>query len=155
MEKIIVVWMSENRVIWKDGNLPWHIPEDLQNFKKITTGEIIIMWRKTYESIWRPLPNRRNIILSSKKIDWLEAYNSIEEMLEKLETEEIEKIFIIWWTQIYQAFLDKNLVDYIYLSLIPWEFEGDTYFPAFEDKFEEIEREKFENFDFVKYRKTI
>lgn len=155
MEKIIIVWMSKNRTIGKNGKLPWHIPEDLKSFKEITTGWTIVMWRKTYESIGKPLPNRRNIILSSQKIDWLETYASIEEMLEKLENENIvEKIFIIWWTQIYQTFLNKNLVDYIYLSLIPGEFEGDTYFPAFEDKFKEIERKKFENFEFIQYKKT-
>ncbi|MDD4530226.1 MAG: dihydrofolate reductase [Candidatus Gracilibacteria bacterium] len=155
MEKIIIVGMSKNRTIGKNGKLPWHIPEDLKSFKEITTGGTIVMGRKTYESIGKPLPNRRNIILSSQKIDGLETYASIEEMLEKLENENIvEKIFIIGGTQIYQTFLNKNLVDYIYLSLIPGEFEGDTYFPAFEDKFTEIERKKFENFELIKHKKT-
>ena len=82
---ILIAAMAENnRVIGNQGALPWQLPEDLQNFKRLTTGGTIVMGRKTYESIGRPLPNRRNIILTSTPIDGLETYNSIEKMTEKL-----------------------------------------------------------------------
>lgn len=83
---LIAAMAEENRVIGNRGKLPWDLPEDLQNFKRLTTGRTIVMGRKTYESIGRPLPNRRNIVLSSQKIEKedLETYNSISEMFKVL-----------------------------------------------------------------------
>lgn len=150
MQISMIVAMSPNRVIWKNGKLPWNLPADLQKFKEITTWNTIIMWRKTYQSIWRPLPNRRNIVLTSQEIDWIETYNNIDDLLEDLQ-EQNWKIFIIWWESIYRQFLD--FADKIYLTEVKKEYEWDTFFPAFEHKFEEVEREKFEEFDFVVYDK--
>ena len=160
MKISIIVAMWPNRIIWKDNKLPRHYPEDLQFFKKTTSWKTVVMWRKTYESIWRPLPNRRNIILSRQWVENMECYDSIENLLKNLESEQSEslqgdssdnELFVIWWSTIYQQFLDKNLVDYIYLTEIKKQYDGDSFFPVFEDKFIEMERVKSEEMDFVKY----
>jgi len=97
------------------------------------------MGRKTYLSIGRPLPNRRNIVLTSQPIEGLECYVSIEEMLKTLEAEDLDELRVIGGAHIYGQFID--LADYIYLTEIKKEYEGDTYFPAFEGQYEEVERE--------------
>lgn len=86
---ILIAAMAENRVIGRGGKLPWNNPEDLQNFKRLTTGGVIIMGRKTYESIGRPLPNRRNIVLSSGTIagDGIEVFQDIGSMIQTLQSE--------------------------------------------------------------------
>jgi dihydrofolate reductase len=113
------------------------------------------MGRKTYLSIGRPLPNRRNIVLTSQILEWVECYPSIEEMLKTLEADPDasgEELWVIGWANIYQQFID--LADYIYLTEIKKDYKGDTYFPAFEDEYEEVEREVGEEMDFVKYHNT-
>jgi dihydrofolate reductase len=92
----LIAWMAKNRTIGKDNKLPWHYPEDLQYFKKTTSWFPIIMWLKTYYSIGRPLPNRRNIVLSSQEIqiEWVEIFHSIPELLETVKDE--KEIFVIW-----------------------------------------------------------
>ena len=84
---IELIWaQDQNGGIGKDGKLPWHISEDLQNFKKITSGSPIIMGRKTWESLpFKPLPNRRNIVLSSKQLDNIETYRSIDDCIKNLD----------------------------------------------------------------------
>ncbi|MFA6090753.1 MAG: dihydrofolate reductase [Candidatus Gracilibacteria bacterium] len=155
MKIILIAAMADNRIIGKSGQLPWNLPEDLQNFKRLTTGGIIIMGRKTYESIGRPLPNRRNIVLSSETVqqEGIETFHTIPDMLEVLEGEGIEQVFLIGGQKIYEAFLNDGLVDEIWLSKIPGDYEGDASFPVFEDDFREQETEQFETFQFVKYTK--
>ncbi len=86
---ILIAAMAENRVIGKDGKLPWNNPEDLGNFKRLTTGGVIVMGRKTYESIGRPLPNRRNIVLSSGVVarEGIEVFSDIDSMTRTLQSE--------------------------------------------------------------------
>ena len=131
----IVSAMSLNRVIWKDNSLPWNIPSDLKNFKELTSWKTILMWYNTYLSIWKALSNRKNIVLTTKNIniDWCSVFSSIENFLENID--ETEEVMIIWWSNIYQQFLDKWLVDRLYISVIPEVYEWDAYFPFFEDKF--------------------
>ena len=161
----IIVAMDPNRVIWYQNKLPWHYPEDLQYFKKQTTGHTIIMWRKTFDSIWKPLPNRRNIILTHNKdlsIQWVDIFYSIWWLLSDIRQNESydcklwyrwdeEKVFVIWWSQIYEQFL--NRADFLYITEIKKEYKGDSFFPEFKDMFKEIKREKHEEFDFVVYKK--
>jgi dihydrofolate reductase len=136
----------------------------LQRFKKVTSGHTIVMWRKTFESIGRKLPNRRNIVLTRKwNIDGVETYSSIEELLEKLFQEEIpsckigsvgeseNNVFIIGWSEIYKQFLWK--ADYLDITEIKKNYDWDTFFPEFKEKYKEIAREKYEKFDFVRYKK--
>jgi len=153
MRLILIAAMDPNRVIWKNNDLPrWRAyPEDLQRFKEVTSGHTIVMGRKTYDSIGRPLPNRRNIVLTrSGAIDGVETFDSINAFLETMKTEGIEDdIFIIWGSTIYEQFLDT--ADILDITEIKQEYEGDTFFPEFKDKYQESNREEHEKFDFVRY----
>jgi len=91
----MIAAMASNRIVGKDNQLPWHYSADLQHFKKVTTGHIVVMGYNTYLSIGRALPNRRNIILSKTPVEGLETYESIDAMTKQLESEHIDQIFII------------------------------------------------------------
>ena len=154
----IIVATSRNRVIGNDNTLIWHLPADLKNFKRLTTGSAIIMGRKTYESIGKPLPNRRNIIITrdeNYKVDNCEIVNSLEEALLIC----FENCFIIGGGEIYKQVLP--IADEIYLTLIDEDFEGDTYFPEIkEEEWFEVSKEYFEpdeknkhKYSFIKYER--
>lgn len=128
MKLAIIAAIGKNRVIGKDGKMPWHIPEDLKRFKRLTTGHTILMGRKTFESIAKPLPNRRNVVISSKPILNIETYPSIEEALAALEDQ--DKVFIIGGGQIYARLLERT--DELYLTFVDKEVEGDAFFPPYE-----------------------
>jgi dihydrofolate reductase len=140
----LVVAMSENRVIGIENRLPWNIPEDLKRFKKITSGHPIIMGRKTFESIGRPLPNRTNIVITRNK-DYREegivACSSLEEAIEWAgRAPGSDEICIIGGGEIFRQALP--IADRIYLTVVQWPFEGDAHFPEFdESKFKETARE--------------
>lgn len=126
----MIAAIARNRVIGKDNKMPWHLPADLQFFKKCTLGYPVIMGRKTYESIGRPLPGRLNIILSRNKkllIEGCTVVNSLENAL--LVADEADEVFIIGGSHLYNKFLEK--ADRLYLTLIDEEFEGDTFFPDY------------------------
>ena len=101
--EIHLIWAQDlDGGIGKKGALPWHISEDLQNFKKVTLNTPIIMGRKTWDSLpFKPLPNRRNIVLSSSKIPDVEVYHSIADCFSSLEKESVSKIFIMGGASIY------------------------------------------------------
>jgi len=151
----LIAACSENRVIGKDGTLIWHIPEDLKRFKKSTLGNPIVMGRKTYESIGKPLPGRTNIILSRDKnlrIDGCLVYNKISDILEIFEK---NNIFVIGGGEIYKQFLDK--ADRIELTLIHKNFDGDTYFPEIGNNWQVVESQKSTledtDIDYISYQK--
>ena len=131
----LVVAMSENRVIGVDNRLPWSIPEDLKRFKKITSGHPIVMGRKTFESIGRPLPNRTNIVITRNKdfrSDGVATCFSLEEALEwAAKAPGAEEICIIGGGEIFKKALP--ICDRIYLTEVKWPFEGDAYFPDFDE----------------------
>jgi len=142
---IELIWaQDENGGIGKNGKLPWHISEDLQNFKKITAGFPIIMGRKTWESLpFKPLPRRRNIILSSQAIKGAEVYNSIDDCCKKLEGDSVEKIFVIGGRKIYESFYPRASV--LHLTMVSEIVKGiDTFFPillaSIKENFKEINR---------------
>jgi len=127
---IHLIWAQDNNGgIGKNNKLPWHISEDLINFKKLTLDNTIVMGRKTWDSLPnKPLPNRRNIILSSKKLDTIESYASIEACLESLTKDKISDIFIIGGEAIYTSFF--NYADILHITFIDKYVDGiDTYFP--------------------------
>ena len=126
----IVVAISQNHAIGKDNKLLWYLPNDLKHFKTITTGHTVIMGRKTYESVGKPLPNRRNIIITRQNItiEGCEVVSSIEAAL-ALCADEAE-VFIVGGAEIYRQSL--HLTDRIYLTIVHKEFDGDSYFPEIE-----------------------
>ena len=129
----IISGFPKNKVIGKGPNLPWHIPEDLKHFKEITTGKTVIMGLVTYKSIGKALPNRNNIVMSFNKIDLPDAkvVTSIEEALEVGKSFN-EDIFIIGGASIYKIFLP--IVDKLYISHIKQDYEGDIFFPEYDEK---------------------
>ncbi len=130
---IAIAAMASNRIIGKDGALPWHLPEDLKFFRKTTTGHPILMGRKTWESLGRPLPNRRNLILSRTLPDQpgAEVLRSPAD-LEQLQIE--GPVYIIGGAEIYQLLLGRT--DEILLTVLTAPAEGDTTFPEFEADFQ-------------------
>ena len=150
----MIAAMSSNRVIGKDNKLPWHLPQDLKRFKDLTIWSTVVMWRSTYESIWKPLPWRENIVIStSKTFTWVRTFNDPELVYDTLQDEldEHDEVFVIWWSTLYNYFLERT--ERIYLTEIKDIHTWDTFFPAFEDHFEEIERIEHDWYDFVTWRK--
>jgi len=143
---------DDNRLIGNGNDLPWRIPEDLKKFKELTSGNIVIMGRKTYESIGRPLPNRINMVVTRNKEYTAEGvfiFNSIEAALRKASVFHRE-IFFIGGGAVYNEVL--SLVDTMYISHIRGSYEGDTHFPEVDFSSWRVDnREKYEKFDFVKY----
>ncbi|MEZ8083005.1 type 3 dihydrofolate reductase [Enterovibrio norvegicus] len=129
MKISMIAAMAKNRIIGKDNTMPWHLPADFGWFKRNTLGKPVIMGRKTYESIGRPLPGRRNIIIS-RNSEWMaegvESVTSIEQALTLVEG--VEEAVIIGGGTIYEASLPK--ADRLYLTFIDAEIDGDTCFPA-------------------------
>jgi len=128
--KIHLIWaQDENGGIGKLGKLPWHLSEDLQNFKKITLNSTIIMGRKTWESLTiKPLPKRRNIVLTSSKMNNVEHYNTINNCIQKLKNDTVKEIFIIGGAEIYKNFFKS--ANTLHITLINKKTNGiDTWFP--------------------------
>lgn len=130
-----IVAMDENRVIGKNNELPWHLPEDLKYFKRVTMGHPIIMGRKTFESIGRPLPGRENIIITRNKefqTDKCTVINSVEELLKYCHENPNEEYFVIGGAEIFKQLISH--VDHLYITFIHEHFDGDTYFPSIDMK---------------------
>ncbi len=129
----IVVAISENNAIGKDNQLLWHLPADLKHFKTITSGHTIIMGRKTYDSIGKPLPNRRNIVVTRQtdlKLEGIEVVNSLDEALALCKDE--NEVFVIGGAEIYRQALP--LVHKIELTRVHQEFEADVFFPELDNE---------------------
>ena len=123
--------MSENRVIGRGGELPWHLSADLKRFKKLTMGHPIVMGRKTYESIGRPLPGRRSIVLSHNRAyqqTGVEVVRNLEQALEQ--TAEAQEVFVIGGRQLYEMALP--LATRLYLTEVAAKIAGDVFFPQFD-----------------------
>jgi dihydrofolate reductase len=159
---IIAAVAEENRVIGRDKDLPWHIPEDLQHFKKLTTGHPLLMGRRTFESVVHQfggtLPDRRMVVLTSQgpfaEYPDVETYPSIEAAMDALA--DVGTVFIGGGEAIYRQFLPK--ADRLELTLIEGAYEGDTYFPPFKhlvgDTFEEAAVDERDGFRFVTYERV-
>lgn len=144
MRLSLIAAVADNGVIGIKNQLPWKLPADLQHFKKITMGHPIIMGRKTFESIGRPLPGRRNIVLSRIKhfsIPGCEVVSTLEAALEKLK--EAEEVFIIGGESVYKEAMP--FAQKLYITQVHAQVEGDTFFPKWEQsKWIEVSREDHE-----------
>ena len=131
MRLSIVVAMDDNRLIGKDNKLPWHLPADLAYFKKITIGKSILMGRKTYDSIGRPLPNRRNIVITRNTnivIPGCEVVSNIEQALSI--TKDEPEVMVIGGASLCEQLLPD--VSRLYITKIEGSFDGDVYFPNYD-----------------------
>ena len=127
----LICAVSKNNVIGNNNKLPWSISEDLKRFRELTSENIIVMGRKTYDSIGRPLPKRENLVLSKNKklkIENAKVFNTPQEILDFYHKREEEKdLFIIGGNYIYELFIEY--CDYLLITFVDKEFKGDAYFP--------------------------
>jgi dihydrofolate reductase len=129
MKLVIIAAIARNRVIGKNGKIPWHIPEDLQRFKQLTTGHTVLMGRRTFDSLDRPLPNRLNIVITTKVINGVRSYPSLDYALQALKNE--KEVFVIGGGKIFNEAL--RMADELRLTLVDKEVDGDTYFPPYQE----------------------
>ena len=132
MRIAMIAAMANNRVIGKDNQMPWHLPEDLRHFKAMTLSKPIVMGRKTFESIGRPLPGRHNIVISRNTDFCPEGVTFVTNYEDAISAAgECEELVIIGGGQLYAQFLPK--ADVLYLTLIDLDVDGDTFFPDWDD----------------------
>ncbi len=165
MKISLIVAMDQDRGIGKNNDLMWHLPADMRFFKETTSGHIVVMGRKNYESIpekYRPLPNRENVVLTRNK-DYeaqdCTIFNSLEACLNHYKTEEDRTVYIIGGGEIYRNALELNIVDEMYITHVNHAYGADTFFPYFnlkdwtvETVFEQPKDERHEaSFSVVRY----
>ncbi len=149
MKLALIVAKSQNNVIGINNNLPWHLSEDLKYFKRVTMGKPIIMGRKTFESIGRPLPGRTNIVVThneSYQAEGIKIVHSLKAALELCDAITLidgsDEAMVIGGAELYKQALP--LADYLYLTEVHAEVKGDAFFPEFNrDEWQEIGRENF------------
>lgn len=156
MKLIVIAAHDPNLVIGKGGELPWHYSEDLKFFKRTTMGAPLLMGRTVFEELnEKPLPGRKNVVLSRKKnYDHVPTFNSIEKALNFLKGS--EKVFVIGGGEVYRQTID--LADELIITEIKNEYEGDTYFVDYRDDigntWKEVWREDHPEFTFIKYERV-
>lgn len=154
----IVAAVSKNNVIGRENALPWYLPEDLKHFKELTTGKIVLMGRKTFESVIRrlgqPLPNRLNIVITKDSNYKVPSEVIVSNDLSRtIEDYKDKDLFIIGGGQIFSQTIDK--ADTLYITHVEFESKGDSFFPEIDPAvWNKVEEEKHENFSFVKYQKN-
>lgn len=130
----LIVAHDLNKVIGVNNEMPWHIPEELGYFKKMTMGKALIMGRKTYESIGRPLPGRKSIVVTRNQgysVEGVTVVHDFEEAIE-IAKQYADEVMVIGGSEIFS--LSLNFADRLYITLIDNKFEGDTFFPDYEDE---------------------
>jgi dihydrofolate reductase len=158
----LIAAIAKNNALGKNNDLIWHLPADLKRFRQLTTGHHIIMGRKTYESIGKPLPNRTTIIVTRNKDYFQEGCllaSSVAAAIQLAKND--ETICIVGGEQIYRHVLENDLVDVLDITLVHQEFEADAFFPKIDfNIWEEVSREDFKadeknkfDYSFIKYQK--
>jgi len=150
----LIAAVAEDRVIGRNGSIPWHIPEDLALFKKLTLGHTVIMGRRTYESLGKPLPGRRNIVVSRtlESVAGGEVYDSLFEAL-RAARQDGGDIFLIGGASIYREGLEY--ADTMFLSMVKEPCKGDTFFPDFDTNIWECTEEvDYSRFTFTRWTRT-
>ncbi len=130
----LLVAAAENNVIGKDNQLPWHLPNDLKYFKNLTWGMPILMGRKTFDSIGKPLPGRKSIVITRNK-DWqddnVSVVHSVDEAIALAKQDDIKEVFVIGGAEIFTTAFEQ--ADRLYLTRVHQEVDGDVYFPSIDD----------------------
>lgn len=140
----LIVAMTKNRVIGKNGSLPWHIPSDLKHFKKLTSNTNILMGRNTFLSLNRidGLPNRKNIVLASSKFnhgDSVSVFPTLSDVTEFVSNSlYTNALYVIGGGMLYKSVLDADIITEMHISEIKADYDGDTYFPSFDESNWEI-----------------
>lgn len=154
MTVTIVAAVASNGVIGRDGGLPWRLPEDLARFKRLTMGHVLVMGRRTYDSIGRPLPGRTTIVVTRQpgwSADGVEVAAGLDDALSRAAATD-EEVFVVGGSQVYAAALP--VADRLALTLIDDCPHGDTYFPDVDwSRWREVRREPHDGFAFVDYER--
>jgi dihydrofolate reductase len=164
MIRAIMAAVADNSVIGKDNDLAWHLPADLRHFKKTTSGHYIVMGRKTFESLGKPLPNRTSIIITRNpdyRQEGAVVVYSLEAALGLAEKNGQEKVFILGGGEIYRQAM--SVADHMYITEVHGSFEGDTFFPEIDKSvWKEVHREDYPAdeknkypYSFVEYIKRV
>ncbi len=157
MTLTLVVAMGSNRVIGVGGTLPWHLPEDLAHFKRLTLGHPMVMGRTTYESIGRPLPGRTTIVVT-RQHDWsaagVEVAHSLDDAI-ALASELDDEAFLVGGAQVYAEALERDLVDTMVVTRVRQAPEGDAWFPVIDwEGWHEVGTAPHADFDVVTYERA-
>lgn len=169
MKVALIVAVDSDRGIGRNNDLMWHLPADMRFFRQTTSGHIVVLGRKNYESIperFRPLPNRENAVLTRNRAfeaPGCEVFHSLEECLNHYKNEEERTVFIIGGGEIYRQALDLGVIEEMYITHVRKSFGADTFFPEFdpddwtaEQIMEQSADEKHEaGFEILKYTKRI
>ncbi len=154
----LIVAMTKDRVIGNNNKLLWQISDDMKLFKELTTNNTVIMGRNTWESIpkkFRPLPNRKNIVVSKtlNRTNGAEIASSIDDAV-RMARGNVGQIYCIGGAQIYKEFLEKELVDILHISFVKKEYDGNVFFPKINfNEWEETETKEFNEFIYKKFEK--
>jgi len=147
----LIAAVAANGVIGGNGTLPWHFPEDLARFKALTIGRTVLMGRRTFESIGKALPGRRNLVVT-RQADWtapgVEVFHSTEEALAVG-----GDVMVIGGGELYRELMP--VADVLELTRVKGIYDGDAFFPPFFRRWTEVAREVQEHFDFVTYRRAV
>lgn len=153
MKLILIAALTRKRVIGKDRAVPWDLPEDMQRFKRLTLGHVVLMGRGTYDALSTPLTNRRNIVLTSNEIQGVETYRTIGEALEAVKNE--GNVYVIGGGQIFAQLITSAAE--LRLTLVEQEVDGDTFFPPYEhlvgSLFRLASTERHDGFSFMDYER--
>ncbi|MDR2760943.1 MAG: dihydrofolate reductase [Rickettsiales bacterium] len=153
----LIAAIGKSNQLGMRGSIPWHLGDDLKNFKKLTSGHAALMGRKTFESIKRPLPNRTNIIITGNRnfsVEGCKIFSSIGDGIDFARNSGEEELFVIGGGEIYDRCLRSNLADKMYLTRVDFDGEADVFFPHFDSgDWEILEEKKFQknqdnDFDF-------
>jgi dihydrofolate reductase len=153
MKLAIIAAIGKNRVIGTHGKIPWHLSDDLKRFKRLTTGHTVVMGRKTWESLGKPLANRRNVVITSASIQGVETFPTLQATLAALKNDGI--VFVIGGARLYAGLLPH--ADILHLTFVDQSPEGDAFFPPYEEvlakSFREVFREDHSGYSFVDYER--
>lgn len=151
MRIILIAAVAKNLVIGNDGEIPWDLPEDRRRFRRLTQGHVVLMGRFTFRSLGRPLPLRRNVVLTHHSLHGIECYPSLEMAFDRLVDEPV--VYVIGGGQVYRQTID--MADAMQLTLLGRTVEGDVRFPDYErgvgTVWKEVAREPGEGYAFVEY----
>ena len=163
VEFVLVAAVADNGVIGRDGDMPWHLPADLQHFKATTMGHPVVMGRKTYESIARqldgPLPGRHSVVLTSRDLDLPDGAETVGSIADAVDASEraaaemgVETVYVVGGATVYEQFLDR--ASRLVLTELDDAHEGDTQFPEWpRDEWVETDRDIRDGFSFVVYER--
>lgn len=154
----LIAAIAANNCIGKNNSIPWHLPDDLKHFKALTVHKVVVMGRKTWESLpekFRPLPERKNVVITRRSDlvfpPEVAAYQTPEAALENYKNEDV---FIIGGAEMYAQTIDR--ADMLYITHVHRQVDGDAFFPVIDPlKWREVEREDHESFSFVTYQKVV